>query len=124
MKINRIILDANILIETVKNKNGVFKQIREAFPSSEIVISRPVLDELKKISGGKGKRALAARIAISLADKNQVGVKKTSKKGDDSLIELCGKDSILVTQDKELRRRCDKKGFLTGYLREKRHLIF
>ena len=122
MKMKKIILDANVLIESTKSGTDIFGQIKDAFPKSEIITSKSVSGELRKISKGKGKDATAARIALLLSDKNLVGLKKTKSRGDDSLIELCDENSILITQDKKLREKCAKKGFLTGYLRGKRQL--
>ncbi len=124
MKLKKIILDASVLIEAAKSRVDIFGQIKETFPKSELVTSDSVMSEIRKISEGRSRAALAAKVAFQLAGKNRIKTVKTEGVGDDSLIELCGSESVLITQDKELRNRCSKKGFLTGYLREKRYLIF
>ena len=124
MAIKKIILDASILIEAARSKADIFSQIREAFPKAEMITSNSVMVEVGKISKGKGKASLAARVALRLTEKNRIKAIKTESRGDDSLIELCDSESVLITQDKELRERCAKKGFLSGYLREQRYLIF
>ncbi|MBI3413054.1 MAG: hypothetical protein HY051_03175 [Candidatus Aenigmarchaeota archaeon] len=120
----KVILDANTLIEAAKNKADIFGQINDRFAKPDIVTSASVMAELKKISGGKGSNSIAARVAIQLAKKNSVGARKTKDKGDDSLLELCDGDSILITQDRNLRERCKRLGFSTGFIREKRYLTF
>ncbi|MBI4177213.1 MAG: hypothetical protein HY516_02500 [Candidatus Aenigmarchaeota archaeon] len=124
MEIKRIILDANVLIEAAKNKIDIFGQIKNTFPRVEITTSRSVMAEVKKISAGRGKAALAARVALELAKKNSIKAAKTKTTGDSSLLELCGENSALITQDKELRHKCAEKGFQAGYLRGKRYLTF
>lgn len=124
MKLKKIILDSSVLIEAAKSRADIFGQIKETFPKSELVTSDSVMSEVRKISEGRGKVSLVARIALQLSGKNRIKTIKTESAGDSSLIELCDSESALITQDKELRSRCAKKGFLTGYLRKKRYLIF
>jgi len=110
-------------MEAAKSRTDIFGQIKAAFPKSEIITSRSVMNEISKISMGQGKDAAAGRLIIQILEKNPIRLSKTKKKADDSLLELCGEDSVLITQDKELRRRCAKKGFLSGFIRERRYLM-
>lgn len=121
MKIKRIILDANVFIEAVKNKINLFGQTSDKFPDSEIVTSTSIITELKKIARKKGSDAIAAKISLQIFA-GSISVKKTKATGDDSLLELCNNYSMLVTQDRELRNRCEKMGFSTGYIRDRKQL--
>ncbi len=124
MKIKKLILDANILIEAVKGASRIFSHLEEVFPGCELVTSKSVIFEVEKISRGKSRVSKAARLALQFVEKNSVKIEKTKSRGDDSLIELCDAGSVLITQDKELRERCVEKGFLAGYLRDRRYLMF
>ncbi|MBI2085249.1 MAG: hypothetical protein HYT71_01915 [Candidatus Aenigmarchaeota archaeon] len=124
MKIKKLILDANILIEAVKGGSGIFSHLEEVFPGCELVTSRSVVLEVEKISRGRSKISKAAKLALQFAERNSLKIKKTKSKGDDSLIELCDAGSVLISQDKELRKRCVENGFLAGYLRDRRYLMF
>lgn len=121
MRIKRIILDANVFIEAVKNKISLFDQIRDKFPGAGVVSSAAIISELRGIARRKGSDAIAAKLALQIFVPG-VGVKKTVASGDGSLLELCGSDSVLVTQDKELRKRCTKTGFSTYYIRGSKRL--
>ncbi len=119
----RVIVDASVVIEAVVNRLDISGQIKNDFPKSEIVTSRSVMDELKKISDGRGATARAAKVGVDIVKKNGVRIKTTEKIGDDSLLELCGEDSVLLTQDKELRRRCKTLGFTAGFIRQRKYLM-
>ncbi len=121
MKIKKIIIDANVFIEAVKNKINLFEQINDKFPDSEIITSAQIITELRKISKKKGSDAIAAKLALQIFS-TEVGVKKTTARGDDSLLELCNDDSVLITQDRELRERCEKAGYSTAYIRDRKRL--
>ncbi len=121
MKTKRIILDANVFIEAVKNKINLFDQLSDKFPDADAVSSAAVISELRGIARRKGRDAAAAKIALQIFAAD-VSVKKTTAKGDDSLLELCGGDSVLITQDRKLRERCAKMGFSTCYIRDRKRL--
>ncbi|MFH0890322.1 MAG: PIN domain-containing protein [Candidatus Aenigmatarchaeota archaeon] len=122
MKIKKIILDANVFIEAAKNKINLFDQVAESFPDADIVSSAFIMAELRRIARKKSNDSIAAKIALQIfAD--GVRIKKTKTAGDDSLLELCDSNSVLITQDRELRGRCAKAGFSTGYVRERKYLI-
>ncbi|MBI1972259.1 MAG: hypothetical protein HYS53_03070 [Candidatus Aenigmarchaeota archaeon] len=124
MKLKRIILDASVLIEAARSRADIFGQIKETFPKSELVTSNSVMSEMREISKGRGRASLAARLVLQLSAKNGIRAVKTESTGDSSLMELCDSESVLITQDRKLRERCAGKGFLSGYLREKRYLMF
>ncbi len=124
MKIKTIILDANILIEAARVGPDIFGHLKEIFPGCGLVTSKPVVLEVDKISRGRSEISKTAKLALEFVKKNSVKIKPTKNRGDDSLIELCGVGSVLISQDKELRERCAKKGFLAGYLRDRRYLMF
>ena len=123
MKTKKIILDSNLLIESVKNKIDLFGQIKTAFVDVQIITSKSIIDELEKIAERNDRHALAARIALQLVKINNIKIKKTDSKGDKSLLELCDDSSILITQDRELRKICKIRGFKAGYIRQKKYLM-
>ncbi len=121
MKIKKIILDTNVFIEAVKNKISLFDQTSDKFPGADTVSSAAVISELRRIARRKGSDATAAKLALQIFIPG-VSVKKTAASDDDSLLELCGGESVLITQDKELRKRCAEMGFTTCYIRDRKLL--
>ena len=83
------------------------------------------IDELKKIvEKGKGKHKSAAKVALQLVKKKNIGVIKT-KEGhvDELILGLLGKDCVLATQDELLRKKAVKKGIKVIVLRSKKYLV-
>lgn len=122
----KIILDTNFLLIPCQFKVDIFSEIdmiiheRYALCAPEAVIG-----ELKKLSESKGKDGKAAKLALALIAKKNVNIIKGSKRtkyGDEAIIEIADKNTLVATQDIELRKRLKLKGIHTITMRQKGHL--
>lgn len=119
----RIILDTNFLLAINQFKIDVFSELERIcdFPYSVCILDKTI-DELNKIIiEQKGKDKEAAKLALEII-KGKVEVLET-KKGyvDDILVGLAGKDTLIATQDQELKRRV-KTGVIV--IKQKKYLAF
>jgi len=87
----------------------------------EIFVVDKTLEELEKlIKGNKEKDKKAAKLAKQLIKKNKVKIINTQGKNvDEIIIKIKDKDTIVATQDKELRKKL--KGDVI-VLRQKKYL--
>ncbi len=114
------VIDTNVLMYVYTARVDVFGELR-LMGFSKFLVPEGVVEELKILSrtlGGKYSRA--ARFALSLIEREGVEVVKVETSGTDTaLIELCRKEGcVLITNDRELRRRARKEGLTVGYIRE------
>ena len=117
----RIILDTNFLIETIKYKIDSLMELRRICDFNfELCILDKTLDELEKIN------KVESRIALSFIHILKIINTKESKNKDvdDILVELSSKDTIIATQDKELKRRLRKKHIPLIIIRQKKYYKF
>ena len=71
----------------------------------------------------KGNDAVAANIGLELLKKENVKVINISEKNvDNAIVEIADKNTIIATNDKELRQRLKNKNIKTIYLRNKKYL--
>lgn len=111
-----IILDTNFIATAIRFKIDVFGEIKK-LGKFQIAILDKSLEELKKLKENK--------IALALLKKNNVKViKTTSEKDVDSLlVELADKNTIVGTQDMELKRRLKEKSVKLLVIRQKKYFI-
>ena len=107
-----VVLDTNALIMPFQFNINLDEEIERLVPNPDIYVPSSVTGELKK---------LKRKDALSLASKyNEV---KVRKKGDRGVIEAVEKlDAVLVTNDKELKKKIRKKGYKVLFLRSKSYL--
>lgn len=119
----RIILDTNFLLAISQFNIDVFSELERLcdFPYTVNALDK-TLDELNQIvktQGGRNK--LAAKLALAIV-KDRVKVIKT-KEGyvDDILVKLADNDTLIATQDRELKKRV-KTRIIT--IKQKKYLAF
>ncbi len=110
-----VILDTNALLMQFEFKIDLEDELTRLLGVFEILIPSSVLDELKNIKDKNVKSAL------DLASRYKTI--ETEKKGDKSIIFLAEKfKAVVVTNDRELRRRLKEVGIKVIYLRQKSFL--
>lgn len=131
MKTKMIIIDTNALMAVGEQKMDIFRELERIclFPFTLAVLSGTV-DELKKIQQEqRGKYKTAANIALKLLSLKKVQVisseEMSSKESfkpcvDEELIKQSKKGNLILTQDKELKKRLTKP-FLT--IRQKKKIV-
>jgi len=121
----KVILDTNFLTLPYQFKIDIFEEIKRVVQEDhEILTLDCVVEELKKIAKGKGKNAIAARVALELMEKKGVKILRTKKRNTDKVIlSISDENTIVATNDKELRGKLKDKKIKVLYLRSKKHLV-
>lgn len=110
----KIILDTNFIIEIIKNKIDLMKELDRITESGyEILILDKTLDELKKI------KTIEAKIALKLTEKIKKIKTEDTSYVDDILVKIQDKNTLIATQDKELKKRLKYRKII---IRNKSHL--
>ena len=121
-----IILDTNFLMIPLQFRVDIFSELnRICHFNYRLCVYEKSIDELRKIiENGSGKDKKAAQFALKLIKLKDIQVIKSEKNIDvDSLIlENSGKDTIVATQDMELKRMLLEKPVSVVILRKKQHL--
>ena len=124
-----IIMDTNFLLIPYQFKVDIFSEIdRIVLERYELFVLDKTIEELEKIIKGKGQKQrnkLAATLALQLVRSKNIGILKTEsgKTVDDILLEKADKDTIIATQDIELKHSIKQKNCTLIVLRAKKYLI-
>ena len=122
----RIIIDTNFLLIPAQFKVDIFLEIKKiAEFDYDLFIIDKTIDELKSIiEKQKGKHKAAAKLALSIIKLKKIKKIKT-KEGtvDELILKAADKNTIIATQDMELKRKLREKGVSLIVLRQKKHLI-
>jgi rRNA-processing protein FCF1 len=89
----------------------------------QIVVPRPIIEELQVLSEkGKGKKKIQAKASLKLLEKYDV-IDVYGKRPDESVLFLAQKyKGIVLTNDKELKKKAKESSLHTVFLREKNKL--
>ena len=122
----KVILDTNFLLIPYQFKIDIFSEI-DLIIHEKYALCAPeaVIGELKKLSESKGKDGKAAKLALALMAKKNVNIIKDSKRteyGDKAILDIADKNTLVATQDIELRKRLKLKGIRAIIMWQKRHL--
>jgi hypothetical protein len=98
-------------------------EITRLIGDHKIIIPAQIIEELKILSEqGKGKKKTKAKASLKIIEKYETVDSKG--KGDDSVLYLAERlKGIILTNDKELRKRAKNKSLQTMFLREKSKLM-
>ncbi len=121
-KVRCAVVDTNVLMYIYLNKADVIGQLRE-FGFNKFFVTASVKRELEKLESSlRGKEKVAARFALKLLDHFEIV--ETESEGDPSLLEAAQKyGCILITNDKELKKRAKQIGVPVGYLKEDKRVF-
>lgn len=122
-----IILDTNALMAVSQFKIDIFSEIDKVVDFKyEITILDKSLDELKKIiKEQKGKHQQQAKLALEIVKKKKIKQIETKEgKVDDLLVRLSKEGAVVVTQDKELKKRIKKARGDLITIRQKRKVVW
>ena len=116
----KVIIDTNGLMIPGLFGLDIFSEL-ERLGFDTCFVPRASVMELEKIyATGRGKDKAAARIALALLERCTI----IEKNGfvDDIIMDLADKNTAVLTNDIELKKRLCSKGITTVYLREKTRL--
>jgi len=114
----RIILDTDFLLISLKHHVDIFSELSRICDFQfEIFILDRTLDELK----GKKMEKLALEFVYS-----KLKIIKTPRKGqvDDLLLDIADANTVICTQDKDLKEKLKKRRIRIITIRQKKYLEF
>lgn len=119
----RILLDANFLIDLLRFRIGIEELSSVLQEPHEFSILSATVIELKRMTRSSGKTGSLARLALEMIRLKKIKVIKVKEKSsDNAFLNMPDKNTIIATNDIDLRRRLKRLGIKTIYLRAKKHL--
>ncbi len=121
----KIILDTNVLLMPFKFKIDIYTEIdRIVFDDYELIVYDKMVKELERlIEKRRGADKLNSKMALQLATQECRIVATDSKLyADDFIVSVANKDTIVFTQDGELKNRLREKGVTLIGMRGRNHL--
>jgi len=116
----KTILDTNFLIAVNKFKIDVFSELM----GNDLFTLDTVINELEKISNGKGKDSVSARVALKLIKRKGLKILKSKERETDlSLLSYSKKGYRIATQDKILKDKLKKNGRRIIFIRQKKYIV-
>lgn len=116
----KVVMDTNFVMEVVKSKIDLKKELDRVldFPY-RLFIVEGTINELKNIANEqKGRERKFAKLALGMV-KDISSLEAEGNYVDEKLLKISGKDTIIATQDKGLKRKI--KGNLIT-VRQRRYL--
>ncbi len=104
-----IILDTNFLLIPYQFKINIMAALDKLVESAhELAVGEPVLAELKRLSKGRKKESIAARVALEIIERNKLRIIESNiRAADDWIVEYCKANprTIVCTNDIGIRTR-------------------
>ena len=118
-----VILDSNAILSLFEFSIDLEDELTRLLGSYHILLPSPIFEELKFLSkNGKGKKRQNAKASLEVIKRYEI--MDAEGIGDDSLIYLAQKlNGIVVTNDRELRKRLRNASLKTIFLRGKSRLV-
>ncbi len=118
-----VILDSSAVMMLFEFSIGLENELTRLLGKFHIVVPRPIFEELKLLSEkGKGKKKTIAKPSLELIKKYEIV--NAEGNGDDAVLMLAKKfNGIVITNDRELRKRVKESSLQTIYLRGKSRLV-
>ena len=119
-----VILDTNALMMLFEFSIDLEAELNRFLGSYCIFVPTIVLDELRLLSEkGKGKKKIIAKSALTLSKNYKCMQTRLTGSVDESLISLAKEnDGIVLTNDKELRKKLKEMDLKVIFLRAKKKL--
>jgi len=119
-KEKKVVLDTNFLVLPQTKKIDIFKQIKQKKPRAKFIVLESVQKELEKMN------TKASKIAQQLIKQKNIEtdtIETNKTHTDDKIIKYAEKENAEVaTNDKELKKRCQKKQIPIIYLRSNKKI--
>ena len=122
----KIIIDTNFLMVPYKFKVDIFSEFERICNFNyKLFIFEQSINELKNIiKKNFGKDKISAKFALKLIKLKNISTIKSEQRDVDSLIlNNLTKDTIIATQDRDLKKELLKKGSSVVIMRQKKYLV-
>jgi uncharacterized protein len=123
----KVVLDTNFLLIPAQFRVDIFEELTKLLDDSyELTTLKGCLGELRKIQEEqKGKNKANAKLTLDLLETKELNIIDHDPGHiDDIIVERADKDTIVCTQDKDLKRRLKEKGIKIITLRQKKYLTW
>jgi rRNA-processing protein FCF1 len=120
----KVLLDTSFMIAVMESKIDLNSELKK-FGNPELIVLDLVVNELKKLSEGRGKDSKNAKLALQFLGRKMVDVLKAGEGNTDrKLTEYAQKRGMAVcTIDKKLKASLLKKKLKAITIRQKRYLV-
>jgi len=119
-----VILDSSAIMMCFEFSIDLERELTRLLGSYNIIVPSSIIRELEFLSrNGKGNKKMKAKASLKLVE-NYETVIVDEKNADDSLVELAKRTNcVVVTNDKELRKRLKDASVSVVFLRAKKKLM-
>jgi rRNA-processing protein FCF1 len=119
-----VVLDSSAILMIFEYSIKLEQELLRLLGSYEVVVPSKIIEELKFLcEQGKGKKKKYAKPALLLI-KNYKIVTDKSEKADDAVLNTAKKlNGVILSNDKELKKRAKKEKIKTIFMRNKKYLM-
>ena len=123
-KMKKVLLDTNFLIDLGRFGISIDEIDRVLNERYELFVTSSVMNELKTIAGMQQEEGKFAKLALMILDLRKAKIIQTEKIADEAIMEIVGseKDTIVATDDIELKKRVKAIGGRVVSIRAKKKL--
>ncbi len=120
-----VLLDTSAILMIFEFYINIDNELKRLLGSYQIYVPHCVLKELNILAlKGKGRKQQLAKASLKLVQKYEVYPGFSNLPGDDAVIAAAEECSaIVLTNDREIRKRLHEKSLKSIFLREKSYLI-
>jgi|SRR3989338_3244862 len=118
----KVILDTNAVIDMADFKVDIFAELHRILDIPyQVCVVEGTMKELEKIvSGPRLRFSRAAKMGIAILESKKVKILSGEGKVDDVLVQYSAQGALVLTQDRELKKRL-RKPYLT--IRQKKTVM-
>ncbi len=119
-----VVLDSSAILMIFEYSIKLEQELLRLLGSYELVVPYKIIEELKLLcEKGKGKQKQYAKPALSFIKNYKIVVDK-SEKADDAVLNTAKKlNGVILSNDKELKKRAKKEKIKTIFMRNKKYLM-
>lgn len=118
----KIIFDTNFLIDLGRFGISIDEIDKIMNENYEMQIVSSSISELKKIAGTLAEEGKFAKYGLMLVDLRKMKILETQENADRAILNFADKDTIVATNDIELRKKLKEKKVYCIYVRARKKL--
>jgi rRNA-processing protein FCF1 len=118
----KLFFDTNFLIDLARFKIGLEEILDFLEEPVEFFVLSSSIEELKKIARNKGKSGNMAKLALKIIKLKKIQILEEKESPDKAFLSIADKNTIIATNDSNLRKKLKSLGIKTIYLRAKKYL--
>lgn len=118
----RILIDTNFFIDLLKFRVGLDEISTLILGKYDLFTLDAVVDELNKIANKKTRDSQYAKLALEIIKDKKITILKSEEEADKAILKFADKNTLVATNDRELRKMLKRKGTKTIYIKSRKHL--